>query len=275
MEYWFSRRLHPAKAISWLVSRLQFGWLVLILLMITASALPSKAANTKTAPAQSKTHTTAQLWALACPALLTEINHARHDVLWCYNPPDAENVEEEKRALKKWWNVSSRSDLFATLAWIENGGHRAHWDDFRTAFFTGDVRELRERWGDEDSEIVRRMAIIRTYGRELGGKSLIGWDYCRYIALCRWGVLCSYISQEEAWKTIMPAARLLQRTFSSWSDLGQNYLIGREFWSLGATEDSGGEYRQNYQKLLTDKSSPWVRIPWKTDLNIGADAVVK
>ncbi|NTW28513.1 MAG: DUF1266 domain-containing protein [Coriobacteriia bacterium] len=30
----------------------------------------------------------------------------------------------------------------------------------------------------------------------------------------------------------MPAARLMQSTFSSWKDLGDNYIIGRSFWTM-------------------------------------------
>ena len=34
----------------------------------------------------------------------------------------------------------------------------------------------------------------------------------------------------------MPAARALQSHFTSWRDLGENYLIGREFWSRSETQ---------------------------------------
>jgi hypothetical protein len=38
---------------------------------------------------------------------------------------------------------------------------------------------------------------------------------------------------------VLKAARLIQRTFGSWSELGQNYPIGREFWSPAETERNG------------------------------------
>ena len=75
-----------------------------------------------------------------------------------------------------------------------------------------------------------------------------------------------YLTEDEAWDRIMPAARRLQRTFDSWKDLGENYLIGREFWSQEETERNGPLYREVYQHLLDDSASPWNRCAWNLDL---------
>jgi Protein of unknown function (DUF1266) len=48
-------------------------------------------------------------------------------------------------------------------------------------------------------------------------------------------MLCGYLAEDEAWEKIMPAAAKLHATFSSWKELGENYLIGREFWSYEQT----------------------------------------
>ena len=75
-----------------------------------------------------------------------------------------------------------------------------------------------------------------------------------------------YLTEDEAWDLIMPGARKLQTTFDSWKDLGENYLIGREFWSQAETERNGLLYRQVYQRLLDDPASPWNQCAW--DLNL-------
>ena len=64
----------------------------------------------------------------------------------------------------------------------------------------------------------------------------------------------------------MPAARLLQRHFTSWSDLGQNHPIGREFWSLSETQRSGDLYRATYQTLISYSGSPWNSVPVELEL---------
>jgi len=64
----------------------------------------------------------------------------------------------------------------------------------------------------------------------------------------------------------MYAARILQRAFSSWRELGENYLIGREFWSLTQTKQDGDQVRAAYDRLLNDPNSPWNRISWTLSL---------
>jgi len=65
----------------------------------------------------------------------------------------------------------------------------------------------------------------------------------------------------------LPVARRLQWTFNSWKDLGENYLIGREFWSQAESERNGLLYRQVYQRLLDDPASPCHQCAWDLNLN--------
>jgi hypothetical protein len=88
----------------------------------------------------------------------------------------------------------------------------------------------------------------------------------RYIALCRWGYLVGYLSEAEAWGLIMPAAQRLQRTFVSWDELGENYLIGRQFWSPDENRQNGHLHRETLRRLLGSPDSPWKRYPWNTRL---------
>ncbi len=65
---------------------------------------------------------------------------------------------------------------------------------------------------------------------------------------------------------MMPAARILRQTFTSWRDLGENYLIGRQFWDPEEQVQTGSRYRQAFDRLLADPASPWNRVPWAVDL---------
>ena len=64
----------------------------------------------------------------------------------------------------------------------------------------------------------------------------------------------------------MPVAETLQKKFDSWEDLGQNYLIGRRFWSYKYMKEDGDEYEDAFQRLLDMRSSPWNMYPWDMDL---------
>jgi hypothetical protein len=117
-----------------------------------------------------------------------------------------------------------------------------------------------------DPETCNQLELVRDYYPRVGEKTLLAWDFSRYIALCRWGYLVGYISEEEAWEKIMPAARILRSHFASWQEFGENYLLGREYWSYERTVANGGQYRQVFSKLLKDPTSPWNVCPWNTDL---------
>ena len=126
-------------------------------------------------------------------------------------------------------------------------------------------REVQTK-AQRNEELSHRIQIAKQHYKRLGPKSLLGWDYGRYVFLCRWGYFVGYITEEEAWHRIMPVAAKLQKTFDSWKDLGENYLIGREFWSLSQTKRDGQLYRDAFQRLLSDPASPWNRYPWNLDL---------
>ena len=79
--------------------------------------------------------------------------------------------------------------------------------------------------------------------------------------------MADYISEEEAWERIMPVAKMLQKTFDSWEDLGRNYIIGRQFWSYKETQRNGYIFEDAYQRLLDMPSSPWNKYPWNMNLN--------
>jgi hypothetical protein len=65
---------------------------------------------------------------------------------------------------------------------------------------------------------------------------------------------------------MMPAARVLQRDFKSWEDLGLNYVVARTFWSHEETQNTGDAFQANFEKLKKDPKSAWSKIPWNTDL---------
>lgn len=209
-----------------------------------------------------------RLWALAAAGVLTEANGDQHDILaGCEATPD--EIEKQRLSLSKWWGIDSREDLFRSLQWIEQSGHRKHFDEMGSYLPT--IAQTEEQYNKmisqiDDPELINAWNVVLRNWHYLGKRSLIGWDYSRYIHLCRRGYLLGLVNEKEAWDLIMPVARLLQQTFESWEDLGENYLIGREFWSLKQTNEDGWYFLQAYKRLLADSTSPWVKIPWELKL---------
>lgn len=210
-------------------------------------------------------------WALGCAAVLTERNHDGHTLLGgC--PVNEGTKAAKKRLLSDDWGIDSREKLLETLQWIEAGGHRAKFEAVGRIAASLDDSRFQTLLGEErDPEIGNKLRVARQYYEPLGRKSLYGWDYSRAICLCRWAYVVGYLNEKEAWERIMSFALVLQKTFDSWEDLGRNYLIGRQFWSLRETRDSGWRCEDAYQRLLDMQSSPWNRYPWRMKLRDGDD----
>ncbi|MCK5594698.1 DUF1266 domain-containing protein [bacterium] len=210
-----------------------------------------------------------KMWALATCAVLTESNIDRHDILGGRERTE-ENIKAWKTSLQEWWGVENRKDLLDTLKWIEKGGHRKGFAEMGAYLASPNsvqsyIYNLKDKVKN-DPERKNKVDMVEKHYRTLGRKSLLGWDYSRYVSLCGWGYLIGYLSEAEAWEFIMPVAIMLQETFDSWEDLGRNYLIGREFWSLRQTQRSGARYKTAYDKLCAYPDSPWLNIPWNLDL---------
>jgi hypothetical protein len=205
----------------------------------------------------------AEEWALAASALLAERNGHRHDLLGGIVATEPE-VKRWKYRLRNWWSVNNRTDLLMTLKWLNEEGHRKYFEQVG-AELTALSAEQQQALMDErrtDASLDQHLRMVEQHAPRLGAKSLLGWDLSRYISLCRWGYLVGYLSEAEAWERILPAAQRLQQTFDSWLELGENYLIGREFWSPGETARNGHLYQEAYLKLLASPQSPWKRSPW-------------
>jgi hypothetical protein len=204
-------------------------------------------------------------WALAASALFTEFSRQRHDTLAGVPLTEDQRVACKAR-MERWWNIHNREDLLKSLTWLENGGHRQEFAELGARASRLQQDELNRIVVTLSRDDANSLLVARRNYEKLGFRSLVGWDYARYIMLCRQGYTVGYLTEDEAWSRILPAARILQQTFSSWQDLGENYLIGREFWSLDQTLKDGRQMRDTYTKLLVDPVSPWNRIPWTLDL---------
>jgi hypothetical protein len=210
---------------------------------------------------------TPQAWALATSAMLQTSEDYRHDLLTGL-PPEGGNVEWCKSSLERWWGVGSRADLQEVLSWLKSDGHRLEWNNLAEYVASASDGELSDFASQLDANAAHSVEMVQKYAAQVGSKSILGFDLCRYVAVCRWGCLCGYLTEDEAWDKIMPVAAKLQATFSSWQELGQNYLIGREFWSYEQSQEDGGQMEMWINYLVTAPGSPWGSNPWDLDLGV-------
>ena len=202
--------------------------------------------------------------------MLNERNHASHDTL-NVSAMTERNIRSTKKLIAEGWGIENREDLFDMLLKMHLQGHRARFDvlgNLLSSFSDEELRLFIEQIKD-NTQALNEVRVVKEYYNKLGDKSIIGWDYSRYICLCRWGYHVGYLSEDEAWEMIMEAARLLQERFDSWEDLGNNYMIGRLFWSPKQVEEDEDIYEDAFMRLMDMKSSPWNLYAWDTDLGVG------
>lgn len=215
-----------------------------------------------TAPFPSQTPSPVQRsWAIAATAILATFNHEPLGTLSAGG-----DRQRQKQLLRDWWGISDRDDLLDALAWIDQGGHRKFFSELGAGVSKTSPEALKNVVSGLGSDEANSLRVAQQYYEKFGTQSITGWDYGRYISLCRWGVTVGYLSEDEAWPRVMHAAGILQRTFASWSEFGENYLVGREFWSLRQTRKDGAAMRAVYQRLLNDPGSPWNRLSWNLPL---------
>ena len=235
------------------------GSVVIVALFIVALG-PTDSARAADATAEQRS------WALAASALLTERNGGRHDRLASFERT-ASHVQQTRRLLEEWWGVIDRASLLASLERIEDGGHRASFARMgaELAALTSEQRQALTSRRQRDVRLNQMLGVVEMHYERLGAQSLRGWDFSRYISVCRWGYAVGYLTEGEAWAKIIPAARIIRYSFTSWRELGENYLIGRQFWSPDEHVRTGYFYRQTFDRLVSDPNSPWNRISWDVD----------
>ena len=172
------------------------------------------------------------------------------------------NINDCRQSLEYWWGIKNRENLLSTLAWLLQEGDRYEFDRLLGYVVTMSDREYKKILKNT-TDLQKKNQLQTVYENQgLGKKSILAWDACRFVYLCRVGYFLDYLNEEEAWELILPTALTLQQTFNSWKDLGNNYLIGRQFWSYQQTEMYGDEFQKAYKELLSNPQSPWNTIPW-------------
>jgi hypothetical protein len=208
----------------------------------------------------------AQRWALGASGMLASRNYMKFDSLAGIEI-NMFTVNEWKSVIKRDWGIKNRQDLLNELNWLEQNGHNAQYKrDVKLLSYLKKIpgHTILLAFLEEDDEFKCKVALIDKYHESLGNKGILGWDAVRYICLCRWGYICGYLTEDEAWKKIMPVSRFIQKTFDSWQDLATNYIIGREFWS--PEDEDRYLFYDTYMRIFEMPDSPCKKLPWNLSL---------
>jgi hypothetical protein len=189
---------------------------------------------------------------LATSALIIEVNGGRHDLLG-----GGFRAEDARATLASAWRSGDRASVRRTLVWLENEGDRHRWEAMLQAFEEGDP-ELEDA-AFANPALRAELEVINRYGHR--HRSLVAWDLCRAVALVRFAFAGEFLSEPESWQWVERFSAMIRSSFSSWPEMSENYLVGREFTS----GPSDPELKQAHLSLIDPANtySPWKRNLWR------------
>ena len=172
-------------------------------------------------------------------------------------------------ALKDWWGITTKDELENTLYWLLNGGHNSELLDEYFELNLENYTSTTNNYNTEEKII--NQIIFEAYSR-YGNKAILGWDLSRAMQIIASAYIAEYYTYEEAMDKSLSIAKLIQKSFNSWEELVNSYLLGHKYWfhSNFQTENvhykNTPEYREKiYAQIKSFKISPYT-IPWNLKL---------
>lgn len=207
-------------------------------------------------------------WAIAPSANINIRNYGYYNVMggdYRYTG----HVLSVKKALENSWGIYNREDYFRILEWLRNEGHTKAYRELEAQVSPEVFKQIQDMI-KQGKEIPFTVKFFINNKEVLKDKGLIAWDYCRIVQVTGWSYIAGYITIEEAYDICMEAARVLQKTYTSWENMSEHYMKGYEFWSeQDSNDDSTEAYYRNKinQYILSDEESPFNTLPWNLKLD--------
>lgn len=205
----------------------------------------------------------ARRWAIALSAGYFVRNQWDFQYLGGAKRPD---VKTAKNILQEW-DLKTKTDLLNQLEQLKDAGHHLSYQQQSQKF---------ARFNDQEFENFlagptvnpserERLKAMRVGFLKWGDRNALAWDWCRYVYLLNAGFGAGLISEEEAFAMMMPIAKQIQKSFSSWKELSENFSDGRVIWS--GSRDANFEACLHLLRNPEDPNSPWNQLSWDLDLS--------
>jgi len=172
----------------------------------------------------------AQLWVIATGVILHKRDDKRLDILG--GEPRPSGAREAFFHLMRGWGVLTPSEANERIEWLLEKGHRVGWE-----------------------------------AQGVGpAAAFMGWDAVRAATVAGWAYRAYLIDKQTAWQFHLKVAELLRATYRTWAEVGQSYVHGLNVWSDGDSEIVAPTAAA-VGWLTSHPASPWVQLPWETDLS--------
>jgi hypothetical protein len=173
--------------------------------------------------------------------------------------------------LAEWWDINGRDSAVETLNYLRDKGYAYYFptvweaaqaasDDERKAIIVAAMTNQKDadKAYEQTLNLIESKYILKDLDVEKLG--VFGWDAGRLIFIARLCYDARYITEQEAWDYIDVAYAQAQKTFNSWEELANSYVIGRFLWKGKEANDGMQEIAED---LVKKPKSPWQQVAWK------------
>ena len=174
-----------------------------------------------------------QLWMVSLSAPVSRDRSASRTTLY----PFTRIADDSARGwLAEQWEITSREQLAGRLDELSRSGYRAR-------------------------------------AQQVFGVAPLAWDAALYVDIARLGFGAGLITEAEAWTALKNIVPSVVRTYASWQEYADHYLLGRKVWQdqLSGARDGSVPAPQSaadaHLSALLDPAngtSPWNLAPWDT-----------
>lgn len=192
-------------------------------------------------------------WARAMGAILMKMNGGDPYYFGGFEANE-NNKAAAKSILEQSWQITSREELIKQIKQLIKKGQRKEYKQDAKEMAKFSDKELEEIMAELTDGMRLHYDNVQYNYDKWEKKGVLAWDLCRVSHLAQWGYLAGYFTVGEAQAIIEPAARRLQKNFTSWEDVQNNWLDGYVWWADVDMSKSGNEYenrKEVYEQLKT------------------------
>ncbi len=176
-----------------------------------------------------------------------------HDIFGPLND-NSSFMDDDREMLVNDWGIKNKSDLIAMC---------------NRMFSCPSIENAKYFYEEKDlDEIPHELLKIRNAIRRDYNRTIKAYDIYRVMLLANFGYTAKYFTFKEAMDWCLKAGTELQRTYRSWDDFYENYLLGYCYWSEEDADLVGTNANKRkviYEETKKFPTHPW-QIAWSTSL---------
>ncbi|QHS60224.1 DUF1266 domain-containing protein [Chitinophaga agri] len=183
-----------------------------------------------------------------------------------FKPGDAAGEKDAKATLADYWNVHNVAELEKTLTWLLDEGHQTQYAQFRKVLdenggASADINTIDLTKYKLTKKDLPGIQFVKDHYTAFSSAGIKAWDLARYINNICVAYQAGYFNRGEAMAWLMKAPQAAQSRYSNWSAYFNDFLLGREFW--GGGESDNATFKQEVAGMLEGKYSIYTYMPVK------------